>query len=437
MSTIEIRSPINGNLIKTYEEMSEDEINTIVNDVFCAFQDWKLTSFKIRRTLIKKVADILRGNLRGYAEIMMLEMGKPIKGGMNEIEKCAWCCDFFAENAENFLSTEQISTEMNKSYVVFQPLGVVFAIMPWNFPFWQVFRFAAPNLMAGNAGLLKHASNTTGCAFAIEEIFKKAGFPENIFRILLLDYKAVDAVITHNKVAAVTLTGSIRAGKIVGSTAGSCVKKIVLELGGSDPYLILEDANLAKAAFIVVESIRRPFEELFVKKMSEAKMGDPAKEDTDVGPQARYDLRDQLHQQVEESLKKGATCLLGGVIPDCLGAYYPPTVLTNVKPGMPAYSEELFGPVASIIPVSDEDEAIHVANDTEFGLGAAIFTQDIKKGEDIAANKLQAGSCFVNGLVKSDPRMPFGGIKQSGYGRELSYYGIREFVNIKSVIIVE
>lgn len=455
MSTIEIRNPANGNLVKTYEEMSEAESNAIIDDVFTAFHDWKRTAFRERASLMRKAAEVLRNNSTEYADIMMVEMGKPMKSGISEVEKCAWCCEYFAENAESFLAPEPVTTGATKSYVAFQPLGVVLAIMPWNFPFWQVFRFAAPGLMAGNVGLLKHASNTTGCALAIEDVFTKAGFPQNTFRTLILSNEAIDEAIPHTKIAAVTLTGSTRAGKIVGQIAGSHIKKVVLELGGSDAYLILEDADvnfavdicvasrltnsgqscIAAKRFIVVDAIKNEFEELFVKKMKTIKMGDPSKEDTDIGPQARFDLRDSLHQQVEESIKKGATCLLGGTIPDLPGAYYPPTVLTDVKPGMPAYSEELFGPVASIIPVKDEAEAIRVANDSEFGLGAAVFTQNREKGELIAATQLEAGSCFVNGLVKSDPRLPFGGIKQSGYGRELSHYGIREFVNIKSVVI--
>jgi succinate-semialdehyde dehydrogenase/glutarate-semialdehyde dehydrogenase len=455
MSTIEIRNPANGSLVKTYEEMSESEVNHIIDDVYEAFQEWKKTDFKTRSNLMRKASEVLRNHVRDYAELMMVEMGKPIKSGISETEKCAWCCEFYAENAENFLAPQQVATGASKSYVTFNPLGPVLAIMPWNFPFWQVFRFAAPGLMAGNVGLLKHASITTGCSLAIEEVFRKAGFPKDVFRTLIVSNEGIDNTISNKKIAAVTLTGSTTAGKVVGGLAGTHLKKAVLELGGSDPYIILEDADLAQTVdlcvasrltnsgqsciaakrFIVVESIRKQFEELFVKKMSEAKMGDPSKEDTTIGPQARFDLRDGLHKQVQKSIEKGASCLLGGNIPDMPGAYYPPTVLTNVKKGMPAYEEELFGPVAAIIPVKNEEEAISVANDSEFGLGAAVFTQNKERGEEIAANKLDAGSCFVNELVKSDPRMPFGGIKESGYGRELSQYGIREFVNIKSVVI--
>jgi succinate-semialdehyde dehydrogenase/glutarate-semialdehyde dehydrogenase len=327
--------------------------------------------------------------------------------------------------------------------------------MPWNFPFWQVFRFAAPGLMAGNTGILKHASNVSGCALAIEDVFRKAGFPENVFRTILVSSKQMDKVIANENIKAVTITGSVPAGKSVAKTAGSLLKKTVLELGGSDPYLILEDADLESASstcvnarlinggqsciaakrFIIVESVYDQFEKLFVKKMSEVKMGEPNDETNGLGPQASVSLRDELHQQVLKSISLGAKLLLGGKIPEGIGAFYPPTVLSNVKKGMPAYNEELFGPVAALIRVKNEEEAIKVANDSVFGLGAAVFTNDLKKGELIAKEKLQAGCCFVNASVKSDPRLPFGGIKESGYGRELSVFGIREFVNIKSVYV--
>ncbi|MHA2496365.1 MAG: NAD-dependent succinate-semialdehyde dehydrogenase, partial [Candidatus Hodarchaeales archaeon] len=383
------------------------------------------------------------------------EMGKPLADARGEVEKCAWVCDYYAENAESFLAPELVETDASKSFVAYQPLGVVLAVMPWNFPFWQVFRFAAPALMAGNAGVLKHASNVPASALAIEEVFLKAGFPKNLFRTLLIGSKQVAAVIENPLVKAVTLTGSTPAGKAVASKAGEMLKKTVLELGGSDPYIILEDANLEEAVgtcvasrlinagqsciaakrFIVVASLVTAFEELFVQKMNAQRIGDPLDPATTVGPQARHDLREELHGQVQKSIAHGARLLLGGSIPDDPGAYYPPTVLTDVKKGMPAYDEELFGPVAAIIPVKDEIEAIRVANDTIFGLGAAIFTEDIEKGEQIATLDLEAGSCFVNTNVRSDPRLPFGGINESGYGRELSYFGIREFVNIKTIFV--
>jgi len=353
------------------------------------------------------------------------------------------------------LSRESISTEASNSFACFEPLGVILAVMPWNFPFWQVFRFAAPALMAGNVGVLKHASNVPGCALAIEQVFQQAGFPADVFRTLLIDNRAAKAVIKNKYVKAVTLTGSTAAGQSVAANAGKALKKSVLELGGCDPYLVLADADIEAAAaacatsrlinsgqsciaakrFIVVESVLEEFERRFVAHMSAAKMGDPMNEENSIGPQARHDLRDELHDQVQKSIAKGARCLLGGKIPVGPGAYYPPTVLTDVKKGMVAYHEELFGPVASIIPVKNERAAIQVANDSIFGLGAAVFTRDVARGERIAATELEAGCCFVNDFVKSDPRLPFGGIKTSGYGRELSHYGIKEFVNIKTVSV--
>jgi succinate-semialdehyde dehydrogenase/glutarate-semialdehyde dehydrogenase len=382
-------------------------------------------------------------------------MGKPIVQSRAEVEKCAWVCEFYADNAEKFLADEIIKTEATKSFVSFQPLGVILAIMPWNFPFWQVFRFAVPNLMAGNAGLLKHASNVSGCALAIEDVFRKAGFPKNLFRSLLVKSNNVKEIISNPKVQAVTLTGSVPAGKSVASLAGSLIKKTVLELGGSDPYVILEDADLEKAAmscvtsrllnagqsciaakrFIIVESVYDEFEKLYLEIMSKKKMGDPLDEKNDLGPQASFQLRDELHEQVLKSVGQGARLILGGKIPEIDGAYYPPTILTNVKPGMAAFDEELFGPVAALIKAKDEEDAINLANKSVFGLGASVFTRDLKRGEHIAKEKLNAGCCFVNDFVKSDPRLPFGGIKESGYGRELSLFGIREFVNIKSVYI--
>jgi succinate-semialdehyde dehydrogenase/glutarate-semialdehyde dehydrogenase len=381
------------------------------------------------------------------------EMGKPLAGGKAEVEKCAWACDYYAEHAARFLADEPVATDATKSYVAFEPLGVVLAIMPWNFPFWQVFRFAAPALMAGNGAVLKHASNVPGCALAIEEIFRRAGFPEHLFRTLVIDAKQTSAVIRHRLVRAVTLTGSTAAGKAVAKQAGAQLKKTVLELGGSDPYVILEDADLdlavetcvasrlinsgqsciAAKRFVVVDAVRQEFEQRFVERMRRVRMGDPLDTASEVGPQARVELRDALHRQVRASVERGARCLLGGQVPPGPGAFYPPTVLTDVTKGMPAYDEELFGPVAAIIPVRNERAALKVANDSVFGLGAAVFTRDVARGERIAAQRFEAGSCFVNAFVKSDPRLPFGGIKQSGYGRELSHFGIREFVNIKTV----
>ncbi len=453
--SIEAVNPATGETIRQYEEFTSEEVKGIIEQAHEAFLSWRNTSFAERAKLMKSAAQVLRDDKEEYATLMALEMGKPVAAGRSEAEKCAWVCDYYADLAETFLQPEEISTDARKSFIIFQPLGVVLAVMPWNFPFWQFFRFAAPALMAGNAGVLKHASNVPGCALAIEQVFQKASLPENICRTLLVGSGQVEAIIENPLVRAVTLTGSIQAGKAVASKAGAVIKKSVLELGGSDPYLILEDADIettvticvtsrlinagqsciAAKRFLVVESQRKRFEELFVEQMRAQKMGDPMDENTAVGPQARHDLRDELHRQVQDSIEKGAKCLLGGEVPDNKGAYYPPTVLTEVKKGIPAYEEELFGPVAAIIPVKDEEEAIRVANDSAFGLGAAVFTEDVKRGERIAATELEAGCCFVNASVRSDPRLPFGGIKESGYGRELSNYGIKEFVNIKTVFV--
>jgi succinate-semialdehyde dehydrogenase/glutarate-semialdehyde dehydrogenase len=448
-------NPSNGEVVRSYQTLTRGETNTKIVSSGQAFQAWQLTSFDQRSLMMHAAAHILKENAELYARLMAVEMGKPLGEGRAEAEKCAWVCAYYADTAQQMLQAETISSDATKSYVTFQPLGVILAVMPWNFPFWQVFRFAAPALMAGNVGLLKHASNVPGCALAIEEVFKKAGFPENVFTSLLIGSDMVGAVIDHTHVKAVTLTGSTPAGRAVAQRAGSRLKKTVLELGGSDAYVILEDADLEKAVticvtsrllnggqsciaakrFIVVEKVKKEFEQLFVNEMRQKTMGDPFSETSDIGPQARRDLRDELHQQVFKSIKSGAICLLGGEIPPGKGAYYPPTVLTDVTPGMPAYEEELFGPVAAIIVAKDEAEAIRIANDSVFGLGAAVFTRDVKHGEKIAAEALQAGSCFINAFVRSDPRLPFGGIKESGYGRELSHYGIKEFVNIKTVYV--
>jgi succinate-semialdehyde dehydrogenase/glutarate-semialdehyde dehydrogenase len=448
-------NPANLQTLKTYQPMLPSEVYNIIDLTNKAFEDWKETSFGFRSELMMKAAHVLRTKKEEYSRLMTLEMGKPIAQSRAEVEKCAWVCEYYAENAEKFLNDELIETDASKSFVSFQPLGIVLAVMPWNFPFWQVFRFAAPGLMAGNAGILKHASNVPGCALAIEEVFREAGFPENLFRSILVPSSQMEEVIKNEKIKAVTLTGSVPAGKSVAKVAGSVLKKTVMELGGSDPYVILEDADFEMAAdtcvtarlinagqsciaakrFIIVEKIYDSFEKLFIEKMKSKKMGDPLDESNHLGPQASVALRDELHQQVEKSVKLGAKLLLGGEIPDMKGAWYPPTVLSKVKIGMPAYDEELFGPVAALIEAKDEQEAIRIANDSVFGLGAAVFTCDVKRGEKIAKEKLQAGCCFVNAFVKSDPRLPFGGIKQSGYGRELSSFGIREFVNIKTVYI--
>jgi len=452
---IQSMNPATGKALKTYPEMTAGEVIELLKKTQRAFEKWRETDFADRAAKMKKAAEVLRGSKEEYARLMALEMGKPLAQGRSEVEKSAWVCDYYAENAERFLAPEVIPSDASKSFVTFQPLGIVLAVMPWNFPFWQVFRFAAPGLMAGNACVLKHASNVPGCALAIEDVFRQAGFPEHLFRTLMIGAELVPAVIENPRVKAVTLTGSTPAGQAVASKAGAELKKTVLELGGSDPYIVLEDADLEKAAetcvnsrlinsgqsciaakrFIVVEPVREQFEALYVRKMQAKKMGDPLQEGVDLGPMARADLRDDLHQQVQKSIEQGARLLLGGMVPDVEGAYYPPTVLADVKKGMPVFDEETFGPVAAIISARDEAEAIRLANDSPFGLGAAIFTGDPERGERIAAEQLEAGCCFVNDLVRSDPRLPFGGIKQSGYGRELSAFGIREFVNIKTVYV--
>ena len=448
-------NPTTGQIVKTYETHSEKGVEKIVNAVDKTWRHWRSTSFMYRSRLMQNLSSLLKSKKEELAKLMALEMGKVKNEGIAEIEKCAWVCDYYAQNAELFLENEPIQTEAYRSFIAYQPLGTILAVMPWNFPFWQVFRFVAPTLMAGNTAVLKHASNVPGCALAIEDLIREAGFPENVFRTLLIGSSQVEKVIKHKAVKAVSLTGSTPAGQSVASIAGSVLKKCVLELGGSDPYVILKDANLEDAAnkcaasrllnagqsciaakrFIVVDEVYPEFLEYFIHEMNASRFGDPFDEETTMGPMARVDLRDEIHQQVVDSIEKGAEVLLGGEVPLRKGAFYPPTILENVKPGMPAYDEELFGPVASVIRVKDEAEAIIVANDTEFGLGAAIFTGNLNKGENIAEVQIEAGCCFINDFVKSDPRLPFGGIKESGYGRELSSQGIKEFMNVKTVVV--
>ena len=448
-------NPATGDTLKKYAEMPADEAMRRLEKSHHAFQAWRQTRFSERAALMKAAARVLIENQDEYARTMAMEMGKPVKSGRAEIEKCAWVCEYYAEHAEKMLQPEMIQTAARKSFVVFNPLGVILAIMPWNYPFWQMFRHAAPGLMAGNGVVLKHASNVPACALAIEGIFRKAGFPENLFQNFLISSRQVQRLIEHPNINAVTLTGSQAAGRAVAAKAGKVLKKTLLELGGSDPYLILEDADLDKTVetcvasrllnsgqsciaakrFVVVEKVLKSFEEMLVDQMRSKKMGDPLDETVEIGPLARRDLRDDLHRQVTQSIARGARCLLGGEMPQGASAFYPPTVLGGVGKGMPAYDEETFGPVAAVIPVQSEKQAIEVANDSAFGLGAAIFTRDADRGERIAAEDLEAGNCFVNAFVKSDPRLPFGGVKESGYGRELSHYGIKEFVNIKTVYV--
>ncbi len=458
MAMIETINPATGETLASYEETPQAEVERAVTAAHHAFLTWREVGSDQRAAALRQAGRLLRERRRTYAELMAREMGKVLAGGLSEIDKCAGACDYYAAEAPGFLAPEEVATDASRSYVAFEPLGVVLAVMPWNFPFWQVFRFAAPALMAGNAGLLKHASNVPGCALAIEEVLRDAGMPDGLFRALLLPSAAVERLIGHSKVAAVTLTGSTPAGRAVAAQAGGQLKKTVLELGGSDAYLILGDADLDAAVetcvasrlinsgqsciaakrFLFPRRLAPEIERRFVDAMGAKVVGDPLREGTDLGPLARRDLRDQLHAQVEASRHAGARCLLGGEVPEGPGAYYPPTVLADVGPGMPAHDEELFGPVAALIPVDGqtpeaEDEAmLQVANSSVFGLGAAVFTRDARRGEAVA-RRLEAGSCFVNDLVRSDPRLPFGGIKQSGYGRELGVFGIREFVNVKTV----
>ena len=448
-------NPANNKILESHKEFSTEKINQIINSSYNTYLEWRNESISYRSKMMRDLAELLKQKKEKLGALMTQEMGKPIKQSIAEAEKCAWVCEYYADNAERFLSKKEISTDSKKSFISFQPIGLVLAIMPWNFPFWQVFRFASPTLMAGNVGILKHASNVQGCAKEIEKLFLEAGFPEYAFSNLVIGSNKVSNVINNPLVRAITLTGSTPAGKSVASHAGSLLKKTVLELGGNDPYIILEDADLNNAVesciagrmlntgqsciaakrFIVVKARLDEFIDKVEQKINNMKMGDPLDSNIDIGPMVNTDARDELHQQVLMSIEKGAKLISGGKIPESDGSFYPPTLLTNVEPGMSAFDDELFGPVAVIISAKDQAHAIDLANKTNYGLGAAIFTADIDKGEKIAINELEAGSCFVNDFVKSDPRLPFGGIKESGYGRELSEFGILEFVNIKSVVI--
>jgi succinate-semialdehyde dehydrogenase/glutarate-semialdehyde dehydrogenase len=398
---------------------------------------------------------VLRARAAEFAELMTQEMGKLTADGLAEIEKCAFNCDYFAEHAAEFLARRPADLGGPKAFVTYNPLGVVLAVMPWNFPFWQVFRFAAPTLMAGDAAVLKHASNVPGCALAIEAVFREAGFPEDLFRTVMIPGREVRALIEDANVAAVTLTGSVAAGRSVAEAAGGALKKAVLELGGSDAYVVLEDADIDQAAtvcaaarmvnggqsciagkrFVVVAPVREAFERALVEKLSAYALGDPRAPATKLGPMSSVHARDEIHDQVQKSVAAGARLLLGGALPDRPGAWYPATVLADVRPGQPAHDEEIFGPVAAVIEAADEADAIRIANASEFGLGSGVLTRDLARGERIAAEALEAGMSFVNANVRSDPRLPFGGVKHSGYGRECSDFGIHEFVNIKSVVV--
>lgn len=453
--TYEAIDPHSGERIGRYETLSTSGLRAALERSEDAFRTWRRTDFSARAAVLRTVARRLRDEAVEHSHLMAREMGKPVTAGRAEAEKCAWVCEYYAEHAERFLADEPARTDATRSYVSCRPLGPVLAIMPWNFPYWQVFRFAAPALMAGNTVLLKHAPNVPGCAARLERLMAESGLPAGCFQNLYLTDRHAGLAIRNRRVRAVTLTGSVRAGKAVARRAGAHVKKTVLELGGSDAYLVLADADVEHAAaqcvqsrlvnsgqsciaakrFVVERAVRDAFVEAVVERMRSTVVGHPLDESTEVGPQAREDLRAALHDQVRGSVAEGARCLLGGEIPGGSGWYYPPTVLDDVRRGMPAYNEEVFGPVASIITALDRARAIEIANDTSFGLGAAVFTADVEEGERIARDELHAGCCFVNTFVRSDPRLPFGGIMDSGYGRELGRHGIHEFVNAKTVYV--
>lgn len=447
-------NPATNQLIQEYVGHDPKTVEEMINSTHTAWLSWKNTSFTERAELMLKAADVLQDNKETYAGLITAEMGKLIAEARAEIDKCSLVCRFYAENAEKMLADEIIETDYSKSFVAFQPLGIVLAVMPWNYPFWQVLRFAAPALMAGNAAVLKHASNVFGSALKIEEVFAEAGFPDNLFKTLLIPSGQVADVISHPLVKAVTLTGSEPAGSKVAELAGKELKKSVLELGGSDPYLVMEDADLNRCAttsikartgncgqtciaakrFIVVESVAKEFEEQQKKIMESLVVGDPTDESTQLAPMARPDLAEELHAQVEKSIAMGARLVTGGKKLDRPGSYYAPTILADVKKGMPAYDEETFGPVSAIITVKDEAEAIEVANDSRYGLGGSVWTADTERGERIA-RQIETGTVVVNNMTVSNPRLPFGGVKKSGYGRELADYGIKEFCNIKTICI--
>ncbi|MFV8225891.1 NAD-dependent succinate-semialdehyde dehydrogenase [Christiangramia aquimixticola] len=446
---IQSQNPYTGEVIEEFKEYTKPQINEAIENADKRFKSWKKTSFKERENHLKNVAKELNKNKEEYARDISLEMGKPIIQAVSEIEKCAWVCEYYAENAEAQLAVKKIDTDGSRSYVRYEPIGVVLAVMPWNYPFWQVFRFAAPALMAGNIGILKHASNVMRSANNIQKVFQRAGLPEHCFQNLVIGSSKIEAIIKDPRIKAVTLTGSKPAGAAVAGTAGSEIKKSVLELGGSNALVVFKDANLdetvatcvparfqntgqsciAGKRLIIHESIAEEFTNKFVKEVIALKSGDPFNEDTFIGPMARKDLAEELEKQINESVKKGAKILIGGNRKD---AYLEPTVVTGVTKDMSMFREETFGPAIGITTFKTTEEAIELVNDSEFGLGVSIFTQDMSFAEDIIP-EFEDGAVFVNELLKSDPRLPFGGTKTSGYGRELSVDGIREFVNKKTV----
>jgi succinate-semialdehyde dehydrogenase / glutarate-semialdehyde dehydrogenase len=445
--------PSNGGELATFPELDAAGIEAALERAWGSRHAWRDAGLDLRTSILRSAAGVLRAEKSRFAELMTSEMGKPIVEAEAEVEKCAWTASWIADNAARLLADEPIESTATKSYVRFQPLGVILAVMPWNFPFWQAFRAALPALAAGNVMLLKHSSNVPQCALAIEDVFREAGVPKGVFQTLLIGSGAIEGIVSDRRVAGVTLTGSEAAGMQVAAAAGKALKKSVLELGGSDPFIVLEDADVKAAAtvacrarnqnngqsciaakrFIVAEPVAKEFEERFTAAVAALKVGDPKDRANQVGPLARADLVDDLERQVKESVKRGAKVLAGGKRLDDNGGYFfEPTVLTGVRPGMPVYDEETFGPVAAVIRVRDAEEALQVANDTEFGLGSSIWTRDVERGE-MMAERVEAGLVFVNGMVASDARLPFGGVKRSGYGRELSSHGIREFTNIQTV----
>ena len=447
-------NPATNKTLKTYTSWDSHHLATALEQAHDAQRTWAQTTFSARAELMNRAAMLLHERDNEYARLMAVEMGKPLREGRAEVEKCALACDYYAVHAEHFMQIEMVQTDANKSYVSYDPIGVVLGVMPWNFPFFQVIRFAAPSLMAGNGCVLKHASSVPQCALALEQLFRDAGFPPHLFTTLMIDAADVVEAIASHHVHAVTLTGSETTGREVASHAGQHLKKCVLELGGSDSFIILRDADLEQAASFAVRSrfqncgqsciaakriipvaeIADEFVSLFIKKAADLKMGNPMSETTQLGPMARLDLREDLHQQVTDSIAQGAQAVLGCEPTPGEGAFYPPSILERVTAKTRAYHEELFGPVAAVIRATDEEEAIHIANDTRFGLGSSIWGRDSQHAEKLA-QRIQAGCSFINGMVRSDPRLPFGGTKASGFGRELSYHGIREFANIKTVWI--